>query len=170
MNIELKPLIEEEKEDFAIRNKRAFVEMITEEFGEQDFDPVSDEDVKRPLDHPDAKAYNIVCNNKIIGGILVRINNETNLNSLEAVFVETELRGKGIGAKVWDMIEKLYPETVTWETHTPYFNVSNIHFYVNKCGFHIVEFFNPAHPEPDDEDMPGGVMFFRFEKQMKKQK
>jgi len=23
-------------------------------------------------------------------------------------------------------------------------------FYVNKCGFHIMEFFNPHHPEPAD--------------------
>ena len=29
-----------------------------------------------------------------------------------------------------------------WELVTPYFEVRNIHFYVNKCGFHIVEFFN----------------------------
>ncbi len=167
MNIELKPLLDEEKEDFAKRNKKAFVEMITEEFGEQDFDPVSDEDVKRPLDHPDSKAYNIMCGGKTVGGILVRINKGTNLNSLDAIFVDGDLRGKGIGIKVWNLIEQMYPETCVWETHTPYFNISNIHFYVNKCGFHIVEFFNPAHPEPDDDDMPGGVMFFRFEKQMK---
>ena len=24
----------------------------------------------------------------------------------------------------------------------------NIHFYVNRCGFHIVEFFNEKHPDP----------------------
>ena len=49
----------------------------------------------------------------------------------------------------------------------------NIHFYVNKCGFHIVEFCNKHHPcqdenyspEPQD-NVPGTDEFFRFEKVM----
>ncbi|MDD7750451.1 MAG: GNAT family N-acetyltransferase, partial [bacterium] len=50
-----------------------------------------------------------------------------------------------------------------------YFEKRNIHFYVNKCGFYIVEFYNPHHPEPREEtcDTPGGEYFFRFEKVMK---
>ncbi len=31
---------------------------------------------------------------------------------------------------------------------TPYFEKRNIHFYINKCGFKIVEFFNKAHHDP----------------------
>ena len=48
----------------------------------------------------------------------------------------------------------------------------NIHFYVNKCGFHIVEFFNGLHPDPRDpetgytEDFEDGGEMFRFEKVM----
>lgn len=47
----------------------------------------------------------------------------------------------------------------------------NIHFYVNRCGFHIVEFFNKYHQDPNDSEMnakkqdeqfPDGM--FRFEK------
>lgn len=54
---------------------------------------------------------------------------------------------------------------------TPYFEQRNIHFYVNRCGFHIVEFFNKFHPDPNepeadvkefDEQFPDGM--FRFEK------
>ena len=60
-----------------------------------------------------------------------------------------------------------------WETVTPYFEKRNIHFYVNRCGFHIVEFFNSHHPDPNDPDVseqmneqfPEGM--FRFEKVMK---
>ena len=46
----------------------------------------------------------------------------------------------------------------------------NIHFYGNKCGFKIVEYFNKNHPDPhipEGEDLPGGEDFFRFEKVMK---
>ncbi len=56
-----------------------------------------------------------------------------------------------------------------WQTHTPYFEKRNIHFYLNKCGFTIVEFFNPFHPDPhqpDRTDLPSEGEMFRFEKQM----
>lgn len=56
---------------------------------------------------------------------------------------------------------------------TPYFEKRNIHFYVNRCGFHIVEFYNSHHPDPNapdeyemsmDDQFPDGM--FRFEKVM----
>lgn len=34
----------------------------------------------------------------------------------------------------------------------------NIHFYVNRCGFHIVEFFNSHHPDPNDPDAEMGEL------------
>ena len=71
-------------------------------------------------------------------------------------------------------MEKLHPEVKVWETVTPYFEKRNIHFYVNRCGFHIVEFFNSHHHGPDDpaaadetpDDQFSGGMF-RFEKTVK---
>ena len=35
----------------------------------------------------------------------------------------------------------------------------NIHFYVNKCGFHIVEFFNSLHPDPRDPETGNAADF-----------
>jgi len=69
-------------------------------------------------------------------------------------------------------VEQLHPEVTVWETVTPYFEKRNIHFYVNRCGFHIVEFYNSHHPDPNDPDagqqmdeqFPDGM--FRFEKRM----
>jgi catechol 2,3-dioxygenase-like lactoylglutathione lyase family enzyme len=53
---------------------------------------------------------------------------------------------------------------------TPYFEVRNIHFYVNVCGFHAVEFFHPGHPDPHEPDGSGqghdDDLMFRFEKRM----
>ncbi len=65
-------------------------------------------------------------------------------------------------------------ESRVWETCTPYFETRNIHFYVNKCGFHIVEFFNGHHPDPHDPETgeqnnyegEGFDGMFRFEKKM----
>lgn len=46
-----------------------------------------------------------------------------------------------------------------------------IHFYVNRCGFHIVEFFSEKHPDPHAPEGGKGEDFdgiFRFEKVMKR--
>ena len=61
---------------------------------------------------------------------------------------------------------QLHPEVTVWETTTPYFEKRNIHFYVNRCGFHIVEYFNSRHPvpnDPDSDDTDSDGMF-RFQK------
>ena len=82
-----------------------------------------------------------------------------------------EEHSKGIGYSAWQAIEALHPETKVWETCTPYFEKRNIHFYVNKCGFHIVEFYNNLHPDPyvPQEDVnadEGPDEMFRFIKVM----
>ena len=67
----------------------------------------------------------------------------------------------------------LHPEVEVWETVTPYFETRNIHFYVNRCGFHIVEYYNKYHKNPNDHEEPGVGMqdntdgMFRFEKRMR---
>ncbi|WP_181893768.1 hypothetical protein [Actinobacillus ureae] len=85
------------------------------------------------------------------------------------LFVVTGEHGKGLGLAVWQAIERHYPQTKVWETHTPYLEKRNIHFYVNKCGFKIVEFYHGKNPAPhlqkNDENSPLDEMF-RFEKVM----
>jgi len=79
------------------------------------------------------------------------------------------MHGQGVGSKAWAAIERYFPETAIWETHTPYFEKRNIHFYLNKCGFRIVEFFSSYHPDPHQPgptDLPGEGEMFRFEKRM----
>jgi len=82
---------------------------------------------------------------------------------------------KGIGYGAWLAVEALHPEKVVWETCTPYFEKRNIHFYVNKCGFQIdqfwCEYFMPNHETPDAEEHDpneGSDEMFRFVKVMKR--
>ncbi|MBR0353337.1 MAG: GNAT family N-acetyltransferase [Oscillospiraceae bacterium] len=117
---------------------------------------------------------------RIVGGLVLKIDEETQHNELELLFVNPEVHSRGIGFAAWQEVERLYPETLLWKTCTPYFETRNIHFYVNKCGFHIVEFFNRRHPEPEspDEPAPDGQYgsesagdrdgMFLFEKQMQR--
>ena len=164
-DISLKRILTEEYEDFVIRNQRAFILAVEEEFGELDEEPISKEDIRACLNHPLEEAYSIVNCGQVVGGVAVRVDKETKKNSLDLIFVNEEYLGKGIGYKAWKMIEELYPDTKVWETHTPHFMMKNIHFYINKCGFAIVEFLNEYH-KGNEEDGPGGVPFFRFEKRM----
>ena len=106
-----------------------------------------------------------------VGGVVIKVDGER--GELELLFVSPKAHSKGIGYAAWSEVEKLHPEVTVWETVTPYFEKRNIHFYVNRCGFHIVEFFNSHHPDPNDpdlhnadtaEDMDG---MFRFQKIIK---
>lgn len=99
--------------------------------------------------------------NKPVGGVVIKT--EFDHGELELLFVSPDVHSKGIGYATWCEIEAMHPEVTVWETVTPYFEKRNIHFYVNRCGFHIVEYFNEHHCAPDDKD---GELFemFRFEK------
>ena len=80
----------------------------------------------------------------------------------------TEVEGERVGGTIIVTDD----ETKIWETHPPYYDKRNIHFYVNRCGFKIVEFFNPKHKDPHQKGESAGNIpeennyFFRFEKEM----
>lgn len=89
-----------------------------------------------------SSSYCISLNEQLVGGVILWIN-ENNHNFLGNIFIDPAYENRGLGIKVWNMIEKLYPDTEVWETETPVFSSRNHNFYVNKCGFHIVKIDNP---------------------------
>ena len=178
--VTLVPLEADDREQFILDNQWAFKYGAMEEFGERDnhldFDGeiISRKTIERCIDSPDSEAYRIVVEGRKVGGVILKINKETNRNELEILFVSPEEHTKGIGYGAWLAIEALHPETVVWETFTPYFETRNIHFYVNKCGFQIdqfwCEYFKPDREMPDDEEHDpdeGPDEMFRFIKVMK---
>ena len=87
------------------------------------------------------------------------------VGQLAFLYVKVGVQSKGIGQAIWRAIETMHPEIEVWETCTPYFDRRNIHFYINRCGFHAVEFFNEHHPDPnmpEQFDQEDGL--FKFEK------
>ena len=128
-----------------------------------------EKDIDECLKKENSNVYVMKNDNAILGGVIVETNEKTQHNQLDFLFVSTSSQNKGIGQKIWKEIETLYPNTKIWETCTPYFDKRNIHFYVNKLGFHIVEFLNEKNPELDwDKDHPmRDEEMFRFEKIMK---
>ncbi|WP_342587199.1 GNAT family N-acetyltransferase [Methylobacterium terrae] len=129
----------------------------------------SDDGLDASIAAPGAVALRVLRGGRPVGGAVVRIDAATQRSALDLFFVSPAEHGRGLGHAAWRAIERMYPETRIWETHTPYFEKRNIHFYVNKCGFKIVEFFGPQHPDPHGpgpDDLPGGNEGFRFEKVM----
>ena len=178
--VTLVPLSTDDREQFILDNQWAFKYGAMEEFGKRDEhidcdgEIISHATIERCIDEPCNEAYRIMLDGKKVGGVILKINKETNHNELEILFVSPKEHTKGIGYGAWLAVEALHPETEVWETCTPYFEKRNIHFYVNKCGFQIDEFwceyFAPTHPMPDDENLDGSEgpdEMFHFVKVMK---
>ena len=173
-NIELLPLEQPDREQFIKDNQESFNYGALEEFGrrddhfEEDEQIISRDTIERSIDG--GEAYRIMQDGKPVGGVVVKVDGER--GNLDLLFVSPKAHSKGIGYAAWCAVEKLHPEVKVWETVTPYFEKRNIHFYVNRCGFHIVEFYNSHHPDPNDpvmaeeldEQFPDGM--FRFEKRI----
>ena len=175
--VTLIPLTADDREQFILDNQWAFKHGAMIEFGERDDhvdesgEIISRETIERCIDEKGNEAYRIVKDGRRVGGVVLRIDEKTHHNHLELLFVTPEEHSRGVGYGAWQAIEALHPETAVWETCTPYFEKRNIHFYVNKCGFHIVEFYNefnvdPNAPEEDSHD-EGPDEMFRFVKVMK---
>jgi hypothetical protein len=93
--------------------------------------------------HKDSTAFKISMNGRVIGAIILWIDNSTKHNFLGNIFIDVDLQNKGICKRVWEFVEHEFPDTKVWRTETPIFSHRNHNFYVNKCGFHIIKIENP---------------------------
>lgn len=153
-DVRLTPLTREDREQFIKDNQEAFRFGALEEFGrrdehfEEEGEIISRSTIEQSIDQ--GEAYRILLNGEKVGGVVLRVDGSQ--GSLDLLFVTPQVHSRGIGYAAWCAVEQLHPEVKEWETITPYFETRNIHFYVNRCGFHIVEFFNWHHPDPHDPD------------------
>ena len=165
----LRILKNEELEQFILDIQEAFQKGFEDYFGKTEETVIPDRDIMASYNADGAISYVMEDNGKVVGGAIIRIDEETNINELQILYVKVGVQSKGIGFEIWKEIERLHPNTKKWTTCTPYFDQRNINFYVNKCKFHIVEFINKYHnPEPFEEDFIGdhGEGMFEFEKVM----
>ena len=148
----------------------AFAIAVVEDFGSVGKGPIpADEDIYASFEAPNAVVLRILEEGRWVGGAVVSIDSGTQINSLDFFFIQAGEIGRGLGRKAWTALEQHYPDTKVWITHTPYFEKRNIHFYINVCGFSIVEYFSSRHKDqshPTDPDLPGDGGMFRFEKRM----
>ncbi|MDO4316933.1 MAG: GNAT family N-acetyltransferase [Lachnospiraceae bacterium] len=176
--IKLIPLEDNDRDQFIKDNQYAFLYGATQEFGmrddhfEEDGEIISRKTIEQSLDRKNSQPYRIVLDGKKVGGVVLNIDRENQRGELELLFVSPDVHSMGIGYATWCKVEKMYREIKVWETFTPYFEKRNIHFYVNRCGFHIVEFYNSYHKDNnekadgDDNNVDDFDGMFRFEKVM----
>lgn len=171
--VRLTPLDWNDREQFILDNQKAFLYGATEEFGlrddhfEEDGEIISRKTIEEALN--EGPAFRILHEGRVVGGLVLKFQGTRGF--LELLFTNPGEHSKGFGYAAWRAVEDAFPDVEVWETLTPYFEKRNIHFYVNRCGFHIVEFFNEKHrgsqttPDGSGDELDG---MFRFEKMMKK--
>lgn len=141
---------EEDLQDLKKKIQEAFCLAVKENFGEQNEPIPSDQELEEAFHAPVTVVYHILQCEEKIGGAVLSIHSETQHNSLDFFFISPKYHNEGFGQAAWKAIEEKYPDTKVWETVTPYFEKRNIHFYVNKCGFKIVKFWNDYYPDPHE--------------------
>ena len=166
--ITLEPVRLEDLSAYKQRLQDSFTQAAREAF--PDFPEVipPERDIQQSLDAPGAEALQVVCDGKFVGGAIVTGEGTDKL--LDFLFIDTAYQDKHYGYATWCAIEARYLDAERWELVTPYHEKRNIHFYVNRCGFAITEYFNDRHPDPhfpqeEAGDYPGeDGGLFKFEK------
>jgi GNAT superfamily N-acetyltransferase len=167
------------KEEHSIAMKEEMQEAFLHGFqayqkddGEEDtnhWQVLPDEDFYQSLRAEGSEAYEAVdADGQRVGGAIITIDDSKKHGQLAFLYVKVGVQSRGIGQAIWKAIESMHPEVEVWETCTPYFDRRNIHFYINCCGFHAIEFFNEHHPDPhmpEQYNQDDGL--FVFEKRIK---
>lgn len=170
MGLMLQKLTENYTKAFKSDMKAAFRFGALEGMG-FDEDVLPEKSIDESLRAAGSAAYMVMLDEEMVGGAVIVIDPETLRGRLDFLYVKVGCQGKHVGQFIWSEIEKLHPEVSVWETCTPWFDKRNIHFYINRCGFHAVEFYNKHHPDPhfpeEEEDDEGFSGMFRFEKKTK---
>lgn len=169
-NISLLPILPPQWPQFISDLQEAFSPALKKEFKTNAPFPPKEE-IQATLSNAENEAYHIFSDGQKIGGAVVKYLSHQHKACLELFFILPQKHGKGLDQLAWQALEAQYPQAKTWELVTPYFEKRNIHFYVNKCGFRIVEFVNKYHPSSnphyqiqEGENPLGRDEFFRFEK------
>ena len=171
MDIRLEPLKPQDEEQFIKDNQASFNFGAGQYFNEQELEEqyeeegqiISRETITYSIHQKGSIAYRIIADERKVGGIIINIDGD--FGELEIFFVIPSSESKGVGQLAWKEIERLHPEIKVWETVTPYFEKRNIHFYVNKLGFHIVEFYSEFNKDVKMPEELDGM--FRFQKIIK---
>lgn len=155
MSVTLELLKKEDEDQFIKDNQYAFKFGAEQYFSQSEMEEqyeepgeiISRKTIRDSIHKKGSVAYCIMDDEKQVGGIVINI--EGDKGDLDLFFVNPSVHSKGIGQAAWKETERLHSNVKTWETVTPCFEKRNIHFYVNKLGFHIVAYYNKHYHDPE---------------------
>jgi hypothetical protein len=145
-SIELVPVSENDMVAFKQRLQASFTAAAYEAF--PDFGEVipPERDIEESLAAVGAEPLQVVRGGVNVGGAIVTGDGRSMF--LDFLFIDPEFQNLHVGYGAMQALEGRYPQARSWELVTPYHEKRNIHFYVNRCGFSIVEYYNDHHPDP----------------------
>lgn len=164
----LKPLEPHLLEQFAADMQDAFQTAVERAPETMPLPILPREDIDQSLSHPGAEALTAWGDGQLIGGAIIFPSHETQHHECALLYVSATAHGSGWGSALWQAIENHYPQAISWELCTPYFETRNIGFYLRKCGFRITDIFEEKHPEdtPSTEEENQPDLMFSFIKRL----
>ena len=93
------------KEDISLFKKEiqeAFQKGFEEVYGSTEETILPEDDIEQSLNAQGSIAYKAIFDNKIVGGAVVVINEQTQHNELHLIYVKYGMQTKGIGKLIWD--------------------------------------------------------------------
>lgn len=152
--VELVPVRDGDMPEFKRRLQESFTRAAEEAFAEWGDVIPPERDIDESLAAEGAEPLQIVYEGRNVGGAIVT--GDGSAMHLDFIFIDPDSQNLHLGLAAWNAIEARYPDARTWELVTPYHEKRNIHFYVNKCGFAITEYYNDRHPDPNFPADEGG--------------
>ena len=86
---------------------------------EEEGEIISEETIYNSIHQEGSIAYQIILDDKSVGGIIINLKGEK--GDLEIFFVNPDVHSHGIGQQAWKEIERLHPQVKIWKTVTPCF-------------------------------------------------
>lgn len=77
--------------------------------------------------------FKVLLDKEIVGGIIITISG-ISYGRIDRIFIDPNYQGKGIGAKVINLIEDEFPNVRTWDLETSSRQINN-HYFYEKMGF-----------------------------------
>lgn len=105
MDLKLILMTDEDIPEFKKNIQYAFQKGFEEEFGITEETILPEKDIDESLNSKGAVAYKAVLDGELVDGVVVAINEETNINHLDLLYVKNGTQGKGIGKSIWFEIE-----------------------------------------------------------------
>lgn len=88
-------------------------------------------------------SFLILRDTTLIGGVSITVDQKTNINVLNMIFIDSNEQNSGAASSVWKALEKKFNNAKVWRCQSNLYSTKNMNFLINKCGFRCTRIKNP---------------------------